>query len=141
MANSACGEPSRGTITVSNISRVLPWSAARGQLLTNRLAAPLAHLHPREDIIPAQPENVVAHDLGTQLTGEGGMAHDVDADLQQLRHFIRPVLVLLQQLIHGVGRSSFHRSSSRNMCHDHAVQPPSTESDWPVSSDAAAEVK
>ena len=106
--------------------------AARGPPLTDPLAAPLAHLQPREDIIPAQPENVVAHDFGTQLTSEGGVAHDVDADPQQRRHFIRSVLVLLQQLIHGVRRSSFHRPSSRKMRRGQTVQPPSTKSGWPV---------
>src|SRR5215212_9440799 len=58
-------------------------------------ARPPALLHPGQDVVAADADDVVLGDLGAQLPRKGGVAHDVEADFQQLRHLLRGVLILL----------------------------------------------
>jgi hypothetical protein len=72
-------------------------------------------------------DDVMTDNLGSQLTGKGSMLDDVHADPKQLSHFFRGIPLLLQEFVHRVVGSVFHRvSSSDESGNYHAVQPPST---------------
>src|SRR5688572_9168555 len=83
-ARSACGEPSRGTITVSNISS--PPCPGSSGVLGSRTAVtdPSSLGKPPERVVPANADDIVVDDVGWERSGERRMAHHLNPDLEEL---------------------------------------------------------